>query len=531
MELTLRAKNADGSGAGQTTLPLRVAAWHDYSLEHEDEWMISSAGGLPLAMLTNLGNAPTTISVEVLGLPEGWTLDGPDQVSLGVGESAGIPISALPPSSQTDYNTSVTLRTLDEANTQREVTLDLIYSERSWATSPILFGTSGDSLELQFNPGFDVLNVQHGGSTLPQTDDGEWLMTVPVMDSNGEIVVDGVSLNYWARVRDPPSRMGSCAVNQAVGESTAPLASCSIQNGTSAIQWTAILRDQNGVVIDHTSGDLQANTTLASINLSGSNWQPTPGKHVVRASLYDGNGGLIAESSRTIMIRDTDWNLGITSVELLSDDNSQEIVVSISRENPSKLVDSICFIHLTSGSWEAIHRIDVAGNLAPQIRVQRPDLSEGSTVNVELKCDAPWDEDNNENDNVNLIVLPAGIVAQSESLDYPMLLGSLIIVFGIMGLLGMIRPDTGPKRIERRQRIRKKTTPTKVVARESDFEEDEDIHLEDEDDLKEIEDDFVEFDDKPDATEIEPVEPERPLDDFEARLERLRKRREKLGGN
>ena len=54
---------------------------------------------------------------------------------------------------------------------------------------------------------------------------------------------------------------------------------------------------------------------------------------------------------------------------------------------------------------------------------------------------------------------------------------------------------------------------------------------EDEDDLKEIEDDFVEFDDKPDATEIEPVEPERPLDDFEARLERLRKRREKLGGN
>ena len=531
VELTLRAKNGDGSGSGQTTLPLRVAAWHDYSLEHEEEWMISSAGGLPLAMLTNLGNAPTTISVEVLGLPEGWTLSGPSQVSLGVGESSGIPISAQPPSSQTNYNTSVTLRTLDEANTQREVTLDLTYSERSWATSPILFGTSGDSLELQFNPGFDVIDVQQSGATLPQTDDGEWLMTVPIMDSNGELVVDGVSLNYWARVRDAPTRMGSCIVNEPVVDSTSPLATCSIQNGTTGIQWTSILRDGSGIVIDHTSGFLQANTTLASINLSGENWDPAPGKHVIKASLYDANGGLIAEKSRTIIIRDTDWNLGITSVELLSNDNMQEIVVSISRENPSKLVDSICYIHLNSGTWESIHRIDVGGNLAPQIRVQRPDLPEGSTVDVELKCDPPWDNDRNENDNTNLVVLPAKIVAQSESLDYPMLLGSLIIVFGMMGLLGMIRPDTGPKRIEKRQRIRKKAKPNITVSNETDYEEDEDIHLEEENEEENLESEFIEFDNEIEETETQPIQSQRPLDDFEARLERLRERRDKLGGD
>jgi hypothetical protein len=156
-------------------------------------------------------------------------------------------------------------------------------------------------------------------------------------------------------------------------------------------------------------------------------------------------------------------------------------------------------------------------------------LPEGSTVDVELKCDPPWDNDSNENDNTNLVVLPAKIVAQSESLDYPMLLGSLIIVFGMMGLLGMIRPDTGPKRIERRQRIRKKTKPSKVVSNETDYEDDEDIHLEEENEEENLESEFIEFDNE--IEETEPIQSQRPLDDFEARLERLRKRRDKLGGD
>ena len=77
VELTLRARNGDGTGMGQTTLPLRVAAWHDYSLESEENWSISPIGGVPLAMRSNLGNAPTTIDIEILGLPEGWSLVGP----------------------------------------------------------------------------------------------------------------------------------------------------------------------------------------------------------------------------------------------------------------------------------------------------------------------------------------------------------------------------------------------------------------------------------------------------------------------
>jgi len=521
VELTLRAKNDDGSGMGQTTLPLRVAAWHQYSLEHDENWTISPTGGLPLAMLSNLGNAPTTIDIEILGLPSGWTLSGPNQVSLGVGESSGIPLSAIPPSPtpEGDYNTSVTLRTIDEIGTQEEVELTLIRSDRAWYTSPVLFGTSGDALELEFHPGFDVSVVQQGSSTLPQTDDGGWLWIVPVMDSDGQVNVDGVTLDYWARVRDPPSRQGDCTVNNFhdLGP-TEYLATCTIHTGTSEIQWTAILRDELGTVIDYESGTLDSNTTLANVNLSGATWNPPPGIHIVKASLYDGNGGLIAEYSREVLIRDIEWNLGITAVELREEGGKQDIVISISRENQTKLNDAICFIHLNSDDWDTRHRIDVTGELAPQIIIERPDLPVGSTVNVELYCDKPWDIDSSIDDNTNLIVLPSGITVQSEGLDIALLLGGLVVVFGTMSLLGMIRPDSGPKRVERRQRIRKRTN-TKTQRQIEMPADDEEIQFE------EISEDR-EINPEPEL-EIESDDDLRPtnLDEFESRLQRLRDRR------
>jgi len=527
VELTLRARNGDGSGMGQTTLPLRVAAWHDYSLDYEENWSISSVGGLPLVMLSNLGNAPTTIDIEILGLPEGWSLTGPEQVSLGVGESSGIPLSAIPGSSnQSGYGSSVTLRTTDESGTQREAILTLMQSDRAWATSPVLFGTSGDVLELDFNPGFDVVSVKQGSQTLTQSDEGSWLWTVPPIDSDGELDVDGVTLDYWARVRDPPTRMGSCTVSSLGSE---PLATCTIHNGTTEIGWTAILRDETGVVIDYKSGLLLANTSRsadAKINLSGLSWDPTPGEHTLKVTLLDENGAQIAEDSKVVTVRDSDWNLGITAVEMREKSGQQEIVVSISRQNQSKFSNAICFLHLSAADWDMSHKINVGGDLAPQITIERPNLPVGTTINIELQCNSPWDIDSNSADDTNLIVLPAGIAEPSEGFDYAMLLGSLVIVFGLMGLLGMIRPDSGPKRVEKRMRIRKRTsTKTKDFSVEQD--EDEDIHFEDEEDAEPV----VEVEAESEETEEEPQPQETsPMDEFEARLQRLRERREQLGG-
>ncbi|MCS5534786.1 MAG: hypothetical protein NZ802_02920, partial [Candidatus Poseidoniales archaeon] len=354
------------------------------------------------------------------------------------------------------------------------------------------------------------------------SEDGGWLWTVPIMDSDGQLSVDGVLLDYWARVRDPPTRMGSCTVNSL---GSTPQATCTIHNGTTEIQWTAILRDEIGDVIDYLSGNLLTNTTLSSINLSATSWNPGPGEHTLKATLLDGNGGVIAEFSRTVMIQDTNWNLGITAVELRETSGTQEIVVSITRQNQSKLSDAVCYIHLIAGNWESVHRVDISGDLAPQITIERPNLPVGTTIDIELKCDPPWNEDNIDNDDTNFIVLPAGIATPSDGLDYAMLLGSLVIVFFTMGLLGLIRPDSGQRRVETRQRIRKRAPAKSMKSSIAPIDDDEDIHIEGEDDP------VVDVQADPDGVDVEPEEVTVALDDFESRLQRLREHRERIGGD
>ena len=104
-----------------------------------------------------------------------------------------------------------------------------------------------------------------------------------------------------------------------------------------------------------------------------------------------------------------------------------------------------------------------------------------------------------------------------------MLLGSLVVVFGTMALLGMIRPSSGPKQVETRQRVRKRTKATTHKKSTIPEQEDEDIQFED--DSEEIQ-----IMTKPDISVDEGIdeEPGTVLDEFESRLQRLRERR---GGN
>ena len=360
-----------------------------------------------------------------------------------------------------------------------------------------------------------------------ENDDGSWLWNVPPVDTDDSLTVDGVSLDYWARVRDPPTRAGTCSVNTL--DST-PVASCSIQNGTTEIDWTVILRDETGFVIDHIAGNIASNTSLSAINLSVDAWAPAPGEHTLEAILVDENGALIAKGSRVVMIRDSDWNLGITDVEVRDDGVTQQIVVSTSRQNHSKLSQANCYLQLSASGWEGSkHLVDVAGDLAPQVAVDRPNLPVGTTVNLDLSCDAPWDQDSNDADDLSLIVLPAGIAEPGEERDYALLLGSLVIVFGAMGLFGLIRPDVGPRKVERRQRVRKRTKQPIAKLPKPIEDDDDDILFDDEED--DLEEELVDFDEEVEEEVIEEVEEKPiPLDDFEARLERLRERRDRLGG-
>jgi uncharacterized membrane protein len=523
VELNLRARNADGSGASTTTLPLRVAEWHEYTLTGEGQWGISSEGGLPLAMVSNLGNAPTTIELDILGLPANWQLSGPEQVSLAVGESAGIPLSAIPPNDWNGDSVGVTLRTTDGVGTQLELTLTLTQLTRSWASSPVLFGTAGDTLLLTFLPGGAAASVIDGNDQLEAQADG-FVWITPNSDSDGVMTVDGESLDYWARVRHAPTRDGSCSI---AGIGIEPLATCSILNGTDEIDWTAIMRDETGQVIDQKAGHLSANTSLA-INLSGAAWNPDAGTHTIRVTLLDGQGAVIAERSEDMMHRDSDWNLGITAVELISSGDDQQIVVSIVRSNHSKLSNAICQVEFssTTGSWTATHRVNVVGDLAPQLSIDRPPLAIGETVNAEIGCDTPWDIDGNPDDDQQFIVLTKGATITTNAFDWVVGVVSAVVIFGAMWLAGFValRPDR-PKKQKKRS-VRQGGSATSTPAPVETEAEDDSMHIEDDAKPAAGGIDLVEFHDEDMQAAADAADEDySPTDDFESRLGRLGHRR------
>jgi hypothetical protein len=104
-----------------------------------------------------------------------------------------------------------------------------------------------------------------------------------------------------------------------------------------------------------------------------------------------------------------------------------------------------------------------------------------------------------------------------------MLLGSLVIVFFTMGLLGLIRPDSGPRRVETRQRIRKRAPAKSMKSSMAPIDDDEDIHIEGEDDpVVDVQADLG-------GVDVVPEEVTVALDNFESRLQRLREHRERIG--
>ncbi len=115
--------------------------------------------------------------------------------------------------------------------------------------------------------------------------------------------------------------------------------------------------------------------------------------------------------------------------------------------------------------------------------------------------------------------------------------GGIVSVFGFMGLLGLIRPDSAKRSVQRKEVSKRGLTSrqgsTLRGTSDGGDELDEDIHFED----GESESTAAPTVSEPDSDdevddEIEVIE-ERPIsmDDFEARLDRLRKRRDQIGGD
>ena len=431
VELTLRIREGDSTGLSEIVFPLRVSATQDFALTGHGEWVVSQEGGYPLALVENTGNSPSSISFMVLSLPSGWEVSGDANVILGVGEISGVPLELVPDDSWNGDVKTIRILASDTEGNQREISMDTRMEDYSWAKSPVIVSTSGDQYVMQIH-GTDSNSVVTDSETgiLSWMEPSGWLWDSEV-GQNGSFTIDSsISLEYKSWVSDTPSRAASCSIS---GEFSSVQASCGILNGTDDFEFTIILSDNQGNMIDSISGEVRQGLESEIINLSAEGWSPAPGKSELTIRVIDSRGFEVASTSKVFDVRRTDWNVGLVGLEIIGTGGGQEILILTKRSNQQILGGSICNILVEAGAYSEEYSVDMSESsaLAPRPSIERPDVSDGVELVATISCEFPWDQDSDETDDEARIILSGSENSEGGFSDSSTAVASAGLVIGI----------------------------------------------------------------------------------------------------
>ncbi len=510
VELNIRLRDGDGSGETEITLPLRVAIIRNFTMIDYGDWVVSESGGFPLVELRNHGNAPTTISLRVLSLPLGWTVTGQFEVVLGVGEVRGVPLEVIPVE---DWDGSLhTIRILadDEGETNREVALDTSKQTHAWSSTPVIVGMSGDEMVIDiYGTDSSTTVIDSFSGVLDSLPDGGWALPI-VSSGEGTITVGSETLFYLAHSSQPPSRFASCSISGSVEDA---IAQCTIQNGTDGFHYTMMLIDDEGKMLDSSSGFVSENNSLGPINLSSEGWSPEPGVRDLTVRLIDGRGVLTSQISKSFEIRRTDWNVGINKVELEGEGDTQRIRVSWERsENVKELLsqyDADCSLTLDVGEYSMSHSVDLSALFAVAFEISRPsEAQDGDELVVTMGCSFPWDIDSDSGDNEGRVILSGGAVEPSRYPDLGTSMAAAALVIGVsVALAWIIRNNREGRQL---MEMAMSAAEEKMLAKDARTDT--------------VEEEMVVSETIVEESEIEESVPDtksEPEDEFEARLRRL----------
>ncbi len=431
VELTLRIKESDSSGLSEIVFPLRVAVTHDFSLSGQGDWVVSQDGGYPLAFIENLGNAPSTISIQILSLPLGWEISGDQYVILGVGEISGIPIELLPDENWNGDVKTIRILAEDSEGNQREISIDTRKESHSWSSSPVIISTSGDGYVLGIHrTSTDSTVIDSANGPLQWSDAGGWLWD-SYTGGNGSLSVNpSTILEYRSWVSEPSLRQASCSLGGSVNSVEA---SCTIMNGSDKFAYTLILSDDRGNMLDSISGSLGAGESSGMLNLSADEWNPLPGRSELTIRAIDSRGIEFSSDSSTFEVRRTDWNVGLVGLEIIGTGQDQEVSILTKRENHQILDGSICVIDIEAGAFTAEYIVDMSESsaLAPRPTIDRPDVKDGVELVAKISCGFPWDVDSNPSDDEARIILSGSDESVGGFSDSSTALASASLVIGI----------------------------------------------------------------------------------------------------
>ena len=484
----IRVSDGVGLGLEEFEIPVRVSPSPNFELNTNQTWFVSSDGGYPLAWMENSGNTMSYVSINLENLPTGWTVSGEQSTSLSPHAIRGIPLEIIPPSDWNQESFEINIRVNHPDLGLYIGSITVQYSNISFSSSPVLSGSSGSTQAFTLHSN-STINTTVSGAIMNQDEYRvvleEGIRFASVSSTNDIIQYVNIG-SQLAQVS------ASCQFISNVFEElgrtplTSVAVSCSVTgdlNEQTRLTFIASTSTGQTIPLDTNSFTIQKNESRI-VNLTVSQWDPTPGQIMIRVVAYDGNGLEVASIETAQVSRESNWNVGIASFSATGD-----LDIAITRSNYEILGEINCILTVTSSSSSyRIERIvDVEGSqFAPIVKIKNPDISDKESLSATIGCDSPFDiDDIPSDDTATAIYAEAG---ESLVTSNNILWGSTITIL-IVGayMLVMQRKDTQRLQGQLREKP-KSTTPVKrEETTQMDSEVEDDISFEEiqEEDIEE----------------------------------------------
>jgi hypothetical protein len=487
--LSIRISNGNGAGSIVEEVPVRVGSAPGITLDSKGSWMVrQDVASWPTAWIENTGNDVAIMNLSVPNLPTGWTMSGNEIVVIAPGEVMGMPLQLQPSSDWAGTNFQLDIQLEHPILGTLVYAITVSQSETVLTSSPVHTGRSGEKVSVTTN----------------SLSDGIQTSLVPLPTQRSNTTHNGMSLHLVgipAPIHDADcdSAFGQLS-NLGIEPTSTIWASCQITaNSEHALVANAWLRTDGGELLDSRTIRLNPGSSL-TVNLSTFSWDPAPGVVTVEVLIVDSNGLPLHSSSSTHISRQTGWNLKISNLNVDED----SINIGVDREGYTMMEGSICQIDiaLTDGSWQKSVAVDIYGSkYAPSVEIPRPDkIEDNAEVRATVSCLAPWDVDDNIDDDsmsVSASKIPL-VTYDSGDLYWTGGITVLLLFLAYLGgILNIQRPEpVSVKKVEKLTKV--DTTPvrgTEPEIREDDISLEDDIPDPEPEPIVEPEEEIIDIDD------------------------------------
>tara|TARA_B100001113_G_scaffold121704_1_gene99398 strand:+ start:623 stop:6157 length:5535 start_codon:yes stop_codon:yes gene_type:complete len=516
--VSIRISNGNGEGEIVEQVPIRVGSEPGIIIDSKGQWKVrEGVQSWPTAWIENTGNDVAIMDLSISNLPNGWSLSGEGVIVVAPGEIKGVPLQIEPDASWNGNNIQLDIDLTHPVLGTMIHSIIVNESDTVLTSSPVHTGRAGEKVSI---------------TTDSQTNGIETAL-VPLPESRSNTTHNGMTLHlvgipspiHTADCQNVHGNLDQLGIGGTTKIWTTCLITANSEHPLVANSW---LRASNGDILDNEIIRLSPgeNTT---INLTVSSWDPQPGLISVEALIVDSNGLSLHSKSSTHVVRQSGWNI---NVELVVNEN--EIIVGIGREGYEMMEGSVCKldIAMVDGDWQTSFALDIYSNYGnantPSKTIDRPSaISDGGEISATVSCLAPWDVDDNPDDNSMTYYASKEPLVTYESSDIywsggVALIMLLIAYFG--GVLNLRKPEPDKKvsSPEIKEQVQKKSEPEiEVVSDDINL---DDISFDDDDDIEDNQVTNEEIESVPE-TVVEPEEEIIDIDDSSAsgRLSALRR--------